>query len=364
MPLLWHPERFHGHGRGEGDAETFFEGWYFKLSLPSGGPSGGPLALAVVPGIFYAPRGPAAAQESHAFVFVNWNGESQHYYRFRLDEFVAARDRFSVVMGGVNEFSGTGLRLSLSPRPGDDATLRLRGEVNFAGNVSWPVTWGSPGVMGPVQFLPRLECSHGILSMDHTVRGSLEADGRALQLAGARGYLEKDWGKCFPSSWVWIQSNMFGPAGAGARNHASLFFSAAHVPYMGTSFPGFICALLDRDGVLHTFTSYNLSVFRAFVVDEREKTVDATLENWTHVLRVKTSFDVPMALLYGPHEGKMAPSVPEGLQALVDVELRKRNGGALVFQGHGTHGGVEVQGDVQGLTRALLAGMRAIFSKV
>jgi len=212
-----------------------------------------------------------------------------------------------------------------------------------------------------------VECTHGILSLDHTVQGSLVIDstvddkGRSefesgkpqtLTFDGGRGYLEKDWGKHFPKSWVWIQTNLFPKVDLAHDKMPSLFFSAAQVPYMGTSFPGFICGFLDQHGELHKFCSYNLSRFNAFVVDEDAKTVNVELENWSHVLRISMSYDVPMVELYGPLNGKMALSVPEGLQGKVKVELRCR-GGEQRFKGTGHCAGCEVQGDVKKLTASL-----------
>jgi tocopherol cyclase len=163
MPLVLHPERYHG------DREThdFFEGWYFKCVNRTSG-----LVIAVVPGIF---RSRAQTPEhSHAFVFVNVNGTEQHYYRFPLDAFVAAKDEFKVTIAGDNVFTANGITLNLEPKDGDDATLSLVGRLTFAGGIPWPVSIVSPGVMGPVAYMPRVECFHGIVSMDHEVNGSLK----------------------------------------------------------------------------------------------------------------------------------------------------------------------------------------------
>jgi hypothetical protein len=98
--------------------------------------------------------------------------------------------------------------------------------------------------MGPVGWMPGLECTHGILSFDHELSGNLTLTTTAsnkknatttsssaggsteiISMNGGRGYTEKDFGRSFPSLWVWIQTNNF-------RNNpgTSLFVSIARIP--------------------------------------------------------------------------------------------------------------------------------------
>ncbi|CAK9002413.1 [Skp1-protein]-hydroxyproline N-acetylglucosaminyltransferase (Glycosyltransferase GnT51) (Skp1-HyPro GlcNAc-transferase) (UDP-GlcNAc:Skp1-hydroxyproline GlcNAc-transferase) (Skp1 GlcNAc-Tase) (UDP-GlcNAc:hydroxyproline polypeptide GlcNAc-transferase) [Durusdinium trenchii] len=322
------PLGYHGNGK----LRNFFEGWYIKSFTADKD------CIAIVPGIF---RG-REESGSHAFIFVNINGKSQHYYRFPVDAFEGQVKDFDVTIAGKNKFSASGISVDLEPKEGDDATMYLSGELEFQGGVKWPITTLSPGVMGMVAFFPRVECYHGIVSMDHVVTGTLKLKNEAMDTlefdgsGGSRGYLEKDWGKHFPRSWVWIQTNDF-----GTDTPTSLFFSAAQVPYFGTSFPGFICGFVHQ-GKLHRFTSYLLSKFKEFRVDEDKKTVVAVVANGSHRLRIETSYDIDMVELYGPHPptGTMELTVPEGLQAEVKVRLETK-AGELVFEGVGSCGGIE-----------------------
>jgi len=136
---LYRPDCFHG----DGQTRDFFEGWYFKFFDADGS-----RVIAVVPGIFHS-KG-ESPEHSHSFIFVNVNGTEQHYFRFPLDDFnVPDANQFGVDLGGKNRFGPRGFSIDLEPRDGDDATIRLKGELRFSGNVEWPVTWASPGVMGP-----------------------------------------------------------------------------------------------------------------------------------------------------------------------------------------------------------------------
>ena len=90
-----------------------------------------------------------------------------------------------------------------------------------------------------------MECRHGLLSLDHSVEGGFDHDGRRVEMgsseraagrAGAgRGYIEKDWGSSMPSSWIWMQSNNFEAAGD------SFMLSIANIPWLGSAFTGFLC---------------------------------------------------------------------------------------------------------------------------
>ncbi len=73
----------------------------------------------------------------------------------------------------------------------------FKGEVEFSNQVPWRKKWYSPGIMGPFSFMPFMECYRGILSMDHSIKGSLTIDGEEIDFHNGRGYMEKDWGARF-----------------------------------------------------------------------------------------------------------------------------------------------------------------------
>jgi hypothetical protein len=82
-----------------------------------------------------------------------------------------------------------------------------------------PTSRWTPSIMGITAYLPFLECNHGVASLHHTIsKGHLVAlrdDSEVLGEAnfdGGVGYIEKDWGVNFPSTWVWAQANMFDTA--------------------------------------------------------------------------------------------------------------------------------------------------------
>ncbi|MDY0339663.1 MAG: tocopherol cyclase family protein [Coriobacteriia bacterium] len=310
----WHPA-WHQNGR---KSRGYFEGWYFKCVDASARH-----AVALIPGISLARDGVG----SHAFVQLIQADGRTAYWEYPAEEFRFATDRFEIEVG-PNRFSSAGIWLDA-----DDGAGRARGDLRFGEWVAWPVRLLSPGIMGWYRFVPFMETYHGVLGFDHTVGGELEVDGRSLDFTGGRGYVEKDWGRSFPSAWVWAQSNHFDTVGT------SVSISVARIPWLGGSFVGYIVGLL-HDGVLHEFTTYNGAKIRAFSVDGGE----------AHLALERAGLRLELVIegahpgeLRSPVMGSMDGTVWESLDARVSVKLTQ--GGLPVFAGRGLHAGVELMDD-------------------
>lgn len=115
------------------------------------------------------------------------------------------------------------------------------------GIVYGPLSSLSCDIMGPFRFLP-MECRHGVISMVHTLRGTLWIDGQPHRFDGGQGYIEKDSGISFPRWYLWVQCNDFSAP-------CSVMLSVAAVPLGPISFRGCICALLYR-GRTYRFATY------------------------------------------------------------------------------------------------------------
>lgn len=188
-----------------------FEGWYFKHQ------KGGDV-LAFIPGI----------AESGAFIQMLSSAGSR---QFDVPE-LAVRE--GVIYAGGCEFSRRGCRISL---PG------VTGEISYGA-----LTPLRSDIMGPFRFLP-MECRHGVISMGHTLSGSISVDGEAHVFDGGIGYIEKDSGTSFPSSYQWLQCNSF-------PEPCSVMLSVAHIPFGGLSFKGCICAIM-HGGREYRLATYN-----------------------------------------------------------------------------------------------------------
>ena len=149
--------------------------------------------------------------------------------------------------------------------------------------------------MGWYSWVPFMECYHGVLSLDHVLLGSLEVCGQKIDFAGGRGYIEKDWGRSFPSAWVWMQTNHFEEPGT------SLTASVAVIPWLFRSFRGTIVGLWHK-GRLYRFATYTGARIKHLSITQDE--VNWTLEDRRHRLEIRAT-RVSSGSLRGPSQVDM-----------------------------------------------------------
>lgn len=315
-----HPAWYQGHRT----SPPYFEGWYFKLI-----DADKRNRYAVIPGIYRSSDG----EDSHCFVQI-LDGAARRaiYRRYPVGEFWAAEDAFEVHVG-PSRFTAERVDLDV-----DSPELALSGELTFHHLTPWPVTWLSPGVMGWYAWVPFMETYHGVVSLDHTIEGALTIDGMRVDFSGGRGYIEKDWGRAFPSAWVWMQSNHFDHEGT------SLTGSVATIPWLFASFRGFIFGLW-HDGMLHRFTTYTGARIEKLQIEEERVLLD--LRDGRRRLHI-VARRAETGMLRGPiQRGGMRGRVPETLQATLEVRLSELDGDreAVIFEGSGRNAGLEVGGE-------------------
>jgi tocopherol cyclase len=316
---LFNPAAFQGRGK----KHTYFEGWYFKVvNAPE------TKAFAFIPGIAMDGAG-----NRQAFIQVlDGKRRLSRYHKFDMSAFVPSSGVFDIAIG-ENRFSTDAVRLHL---PG------IEGGLRFHNVVPWPSHWYSPGIMGPYTFVPFMECYHAIVSMDHSISGRLEVEGEPVDFDNGRGYIEKDWGCSFPKAYVWMQSNHFGVPGI------SLKASIAKVPWIGSSFVGFIAGLWFHDRLIR-FTTYNGSSLRKLAVDAAK--IDLVLENKDYHLDIKASRDEATSLA-SPIRGMMDGRIEESMSSGVEVTLTEKKTGMEVFRDSGRNAAVEVAGKIDELVLA------------
>jgi hypothetical protein len=83
-----------------------------------------------------------------------------------------------------------------------------------------------PGTAGWSAWVPRMEKYHGVVSLDHTIKGHLHIDHEEIDYNSGRGNIEKDWGASFPTAYIWFQSNHF------EQLNTSLTASGAITPWL------------------------------------------------------------------------------------------------------------------------------------
>ena len=181
--------------QGAGKREHYFEGWYFKHVDKEE-----QNVICIIPGVSIE----ESEAKSHAFIqILDGRTYKTYYVRYDIEEFKFSKKSFEFTIGN-NHFSDKGIELNI-----ETEDIVLKGRLVYFKPVHWPTGVTSPNSMGWYAYIPIMECYHGVLSLQHNILGQLELNDRVIDLGGGKGYMEKDWGTSFPSSWIWLQSNHF-----------------------------------------------------------------------------------------------------------------------------------------------------------
>jgi hypothetical protein len=186
-----------------------------------------------------------------------------------------------------------------------------------------------------------MECYHGVLSFDHALRGTLQIQGEPIAFDGGRGYMEKDWGVSFPSGYIWLQSNHF-PDAPGS----SLMASIAVIPWLGSTFPGFIIGWRHK-GMLYRFATYTGAHVEDLTIGKRETSWVVQDRGYRGYRLEVEAQQGQTGTLHSPGRTEMAPRVAESLSGTIRVRFwdRRQTPARLMYEGKGRHAGVEITGD-------------------
>jgi len=317
MRKIWSPEIFQGHGK----KNDYFEGWYYKLIDVNE-----ENIWAIIPGVSMTKN----KKDSHSFIqMIDGKTCNTYYFNYSLDEFQYSNKIFEVRIGN-SFFSRDNISLDIA-----QGEYSIKGDISFHNITPWPKTKISPGAMGWFSFMPFMECYHGVLSLNHKLKGQLYIDNKQLNFNSGLGYMEKDWGRSFPRAWVWIQSNHFN------EKNTSIMVSIAKIPYLGTEFMGFIVGFLYEDKVIRfaTYTGAKLHKIevkgnKVYIVI-KDKYYEMIIEGEKH----------NAGSLASPSKGKMTGKVDESITSKVRITLYKINGNhkILIFEGEGRNTGMEIK---------------------
>ncbi len=317
---IWNPAMYQGKTSMKG----YFEGWYYKLADKNESH-----ICALIPGVSFDKEG----RNPQAFIqFLSNTGTSSQYFSFDIGRFSYSRNTPEIRIDG-NSFSPSRINIDIAQN-----STRIKGIVAFKNTKPWPVSLFSPGAMGWYAFVPLMECYHGVLSFDHLLEGQLGINGDTIDFCGGRGYIEKDWGRSFPSYHIWVQTNHFDQAGV------SLMVSIANVPWLGKAFDGFLIGFW-YEGRLYRFTTYSGAKIRLFEYDQKKLQVH--VQSKSHLLEIEVSY-IRGALLRTPVVGEMQGRLSESLTAKTRIRFFRQSSGALslVFEGTGRHSGLEIEGKI------------------
>ena len=309
---LWNPECYHGWGR----KKRFFEGWYYKLVSQNQ-----QHALALIPGIAMDTSG-----QKQAFIqLLDGKNLKGTYHKFHAKQFKPTAKKHALKIEN-NFFSEKMLVLDLP---------NIKGELFFDNLKPWSNSFFSPGIMGPFSFVPFMECYHGVLSMNHSIKGRLDFNGESLSFDNGKGYMEKDWGHSFPEGYIWMQSNHF------AKKDTSVKVSVAKIPFLKSSFIGHIAGLLIN-GKLIEFTTYNGTKLNTCKVSHEN--VQIEMQNRYYTLKINAKREKATSLA-APISGFMTGRIEESMDAKIHVILIDKKTNQRLLNDTGSSAAIEVAGD-------------------
>jgi tocopherol cyclase len=312
-----HPALFQGSLR----KKNYFEGWYFKQI--SGDHEN---MAAFIPGI-------SLSRDSHAFVqHIDGLHGRTSYFRFPLSTFKSNKNKFEIEID-KNYFSDREIVLDLK-----DQACAISGKLRFSETTGFPVSLFSPGIMGWYSYVPFMECYHGVVSVNHSVQGTIKVNDTLLPFDHGKGYIEKDWGRSFPSDWIWLQANCF------AGQTTSLMLSIAKIPWLGRSFLGFLSFFyIDR-------TFYRFATYTGATIDHaayRDNTLSLVISDKKYRVEVRATH-AQRGDLRAPQSGAMSRTIKESINAELEV-LLYADKNQLLYSGKSPFAGLEVEGDIIGL---------------
>jgi hypothetical protein len=290
MRKIYQPEIYQGRDK----RRSYFEGWYLKHV------SADQLSrLVVISGIS------RSAEDPHTFIQIITGTPAKAYYiRYDIDSFLASEDSFDVTIGN-NHFSLDGIHLDI-----ENDELSLSADIHYGDITEIDRSFLSPNIMGFFAYFKFLQCFHGVISLNHSLQGAMVLNGITHRFKSGKGYIEKDWGTSFPKQYIWLQCNHF-------EEDINLFGSIAHIPFLGTSFLGFI-AVFSFEGKQYRFATYNGAKYTferlsdktikiIFLRRNFRLEIIATLENGT--------------VLKAPKQGVMTDEISETLDGTLDISF-------------------------------------------
>lgn len=274
-------------------AEPYFEGWYLKHQNQRG------QMLALIPAFHTGGAGRRAASLQIISNSGAW------WLEYPETQFQAAQRQFQIQIGD-SSFSSQGICLHIE-RNG----LSLHGTLRYG-----PFTVLRSDIMGPFRFFAGMQCSHGVISMGHALRGALYLNGEQIDFSDGIGYIETDRGRSFPSAYLWTQCVWDGPERGG------LMLAAATVPLPVGSFTGCVCSVFYRG------REYRLATYRGVKI-EKWSSSGAVIRQGKYRLEAEVLREQGQALR-APVEGLMERTIHESLCA--EMRYRFWCGKDLLFQ--------------------------------
>jgi len=335
---------YHWNGIDRG----FFEGWYFRITLPKINESFAFMYSIEDPLNIFTHSGGAA----------QILGIGEQYIRCpfpNVSKFWAAKNYL-----GLGHWGETNLDIppQLLPvekfdqqiKQGYQVTATLHQGTLPAQDCRWcyqtvPIySWGQPqqlqqATAGWLSFLPIFEPGWQVLMAHGLATGWIEWQGKRYEFSNAPAYSEKNWGRSFPEKWFWINCNSFNEtvglaitAGGGKRK---VLWMTEEVAMIGIHY---------RDQ-FYEFVPWNAQISWQ-IQPWGEWRMQAINQDFKIELTGTT--DLAGTMVSTPTEQGLVMCCRDTLKGQLTIDLRTRQGD-LIVTASSNHAGLEVGGDTWNL---------------
>lgn len=310
--------------QGNKERKDYFEGWYFKMVSADGGS-----VISVIPGISLSEDG----EQRHAFIqLIDGKTAATSYYSYPITDFAFSPEHFAIRIAD-NYFSKDSIQLNIQ----NDSTniqgaVYMKNQVQLTNNNK---KQKRKAIMGWYRSVPFMQCYHGVVSLNHDLNGSLHINDSEHLFDNGAGYTEKDWGQSMPSSWIWIQSNSFETKGN------SFMLSVANIPWLGSSFTGFLGFFL-HEGKSYRFGTYTKADLHIAPLINDTLKITISDKNLTYKIEAYRS---NAGILKAPVNGSMDRRIAESIDASLKLTVINQND-STVFNGRTSIAGLEIVGNL------------------
>lgn len=265
--------------------KSFFEGWYFKHQSRD-------FSIAFIPGINISKDG-----MKYSFIQVITR-DSSYNIRYDFNDFSISEDKLTIKIRD-NIFSTKGVILNIKNKD-----ITVKGRLVYS-----DITPIKSDIMGPFAYFPFMECVHGVLSLNHKVSGNLFINNEEIKFIDDKGYIEKDSGKSFPKTYLWIQCNDF------KIEDISVMVSIADIPFLGFEFKGCIAVVYykGKEYRLATYNGVKLSSYneKGLIIERGPYKLEIDIKNLS-----------PQSLL-APNGGDMIRTIYENISCYARFKFYK-----------------------------------------
>ena len=349
IPNIPHPSQTpHSGYHWDGSSRRFFEGWYYRVTLPDCGQTFA---------FMYSIEDPIGGKPHSGGAAQIFGPDDQYLWRTLPDvqRFWASSSQLELAHWGKTDLATQPILL-IPPeferyvQEGYQATATWnQGEIHDPTSSDracrWqyaiqPVYgWGNQGTLqqstaGWLSFLPIFEPGWQILMAHGLATGWIEWNGKRYEFTNAPAYGEKNWGGAFPQKWFWLNCNSFDGADlaltAGGGRRGVLWWMES-VAMVGLHYQGKFYEFVPWNSEVH----WHIQPWGRWEMQARNSEFEIELTGTT---------DLPGTPLRAPTENGLIFCCRDTMQGQLSLELRSRRGGKPILQATSSLCGLETGG--------------------